>query len=82
VQERAFRLPYIHERGLHAWQNRAHNTFVDVTDDAPALPVFHQNLNELVVFENGYPRLAARHVNDNFLVHITPLYGGPRPTVW
>ncbi|MEA3408773.1 MAG: histidine phosphatase family protein [Candidatus Eisenbacteria bacterium] len=80
VQERALLHPDINERGLHTRQDRAHDTFVEVADDPPALPALHHDLHKLVVLEDGYPRLAGRHVDNDFLMHITPLYGGPHPT--
>ncbi len=81
VQERALLHAYVDERGLHARQDRAHYALVDVADDAAALPALDHDLDQLVVFENGDASLAARHVDNDFLMHITPLYGEPRPLV-
>ena len=74
MQERALLHADIHERGLHAWQDRADHSLVDVPDYPPAFAALDEDLHELMVLEYRDTRLAGGYVDYDFLIHTAPLY--------
>jgi hypothetical protein len=77
VEEGALFEPQVHERRLHARQDRVHTPLVDVPDAADGLRPLHQDFGDFLVFEDRDPRLARRGVNDDLSAHPPP---GQRPS--
>ena len=72
VEERALLRPDVDERGLNARQDCFDSSEVDVADHAARFGTIDQKFNELVVLEDGDPRLARVRVDQNFSFHQCP----------
>ena len=72
VQERALLRADVDERRLNARKNRFDSSEVDVADHAAGVGTVDQELNELVVLEDGDPRFSRVRVDQNFSFHRCP----------
>ena len=72
MEERALLGADVDERGLNAGQDCVDLAEVDVADHAAGIGAIDQQLNELVVLEDGDPRLALGRVDQDLSFHQGP----------
>ena len=72
MEERAFFGSDVDERGLNAGKYCFYPSEVDVADHAARLGAIDQKFNELVVLDDGDPRLSRVRVDQNLSFHRCP----------
>ena len=72
VEERALLGADVDERGLNAGKDCFDLAEVDVADHAAGVGAVDEELDELVVLEDGDPRLARGRIDQNFSFHRGP----------
>src|SRR5690348_2285316 len=70
VQERAALEANVHERRLHAWHHALHPSAIDVADVAAMPAALDVDFLQHAVLDHADPRLARRHVDQDFLGHV------------
>src|SRR5207237_7309956 len=81
VQERVALEPDIDERRLHPRQDLRDASLVDVADDPALILALDEDLDDLVVRENGHARVVARRGDDHLLVHANDSSMRGHPTI-
>ena len=69
VEERVAFEADVNEGGLHAGENLVHPAFVDVANDPALILALDEYFDDLVVLEDGDPRLVDARGDDHLLVH-------------
>jgi hypothetical protein len=69
VQEGVALEPDVDERRLHPREDFRHPPLVDVADDAALILALDEDLDDLVVLENGHARVVRPRGDDHLLVH-------------
>src|SRR6056297_111414 len=78
MQERRALEADVHECRLHSRQYAAHPALVDVARDASTARALDEDFLQDTVFQQGCPRLARIHVDENFFDHAWPPVARPR----
>jgi hypothetical protein len=78
VEERALLGADVDERRLNAWKDCFYFAQINVADHTASIGAVDQKFNELVVLDNGDPRLARVRVDQNLSFHRCPP-SNPRP---
>ena len=69
VEERVAFEAYVNKGGLHAGQHLRDPALVDVADDAALILALDEDLDDLVVLEDGDTRVVPARGDDHLLVH-------------
>jgi hypothetical protein len=75
VQERALLRPDIDEGGLDAWEDGIYPSDENVSDQSFDVRSVDEQLNQLVVFENGYSSFSICCADEDFAFHRKPPTG-------